>query len=90
MITRKDGRVSLETVEDGVVYVAANIVKVIAAAGHPGHDREAVAARVLSDEGLDAIRDAYVGLVEAGTAPVDALRAVGVEAIRAYRRTHGF
>lgn len=89
MIEVKDDRVSLETAEDGVAYIAAQVIRTIAGAGAPGHDREAVAARVLSDRALDAVRAAYVGRVEAGAAPVDALREVGTAMIRSYRRTHG-
>jgi hypothetical protein len=88
MITRRNGRVRLETPEDGVAYIAALVVQTIAAADVPGHDLETVARRVLTDRTLDTIRTAYTDQVEAGSHPKEAIKEVGVATIRAYRRAH--
>lgn len=83
-------RISIRSIEDAVVVIAAYTTRAIADTNPaPGHDRETVGARMTSDRVLNTIRAAYTHRIHAGDTPREAVIAVGTRLVTEYCNHHG-
>lgn len=84
-----DRIIHIGTTEDAVITIAALGTRVIAAAGHPGHNLEQVGRRILSDKVMDTIRDGYNRRISEGATPKEAIIRVGQSMIAHYCNSAG-
>ncbi|MDT0377257.1 hypothetical protein RM572_00510 [Streptomyces sp. DSM 42041] len=81
--------IRIRNTEDAVATIAAYVTKTLAGIA-PGHDLETVGQQMTTDRALTTIRTAYEHRTTAkGDTPKDAVTAVGVRLIHAYRAQHG-
>ncbi|MEV7581585.1 hypothetical protein [Streptomyces erythrochromogenes] len=81
--------IRIRNTEDAVAVIAAHTTRVIAAAGHPGHDLESVGQVITSDTVLQTIRTAYSRRIAQDATPKDAVIAVGQSLIAHYCNSAG-
>jgi hypothetical protein len=81
--------IRIRNTDDAVATIASIATKVIAEGNHPGHDLEAVGARLATCDVLATIRRAYDRHTTNGATPKAAVIAVGQSLIAHYCNSAG-
>lgn len=76
--------VHLEDTTEVVAWIAANVSKTIAAAGHAGHDLETVMGRMTTDSVLSWVRQAWEFRCRRGDDRPESVKLIGVRLIAQY------